>query len=56
MPPTRAALPNPDDPGRAGWYWERLKAHIEEEFYNPGKFDANCKGARAGRRFCRCCC
>jgi hypothetical protein len=28
---------------RSSWQWEKLKAHLEEEFYNPAKFDANCK-------------
>jgi predicted DNA binding CopG/RHH family protein len=33
-----------DTPGsRSNWQWEKLKAHLEEEYYNPAKFDANCK-------------
>jgi hypothetical protein len=28
---------------RSSWQWEKLKAHLEEEYHNPAKFDANCK-------------
>lgn len=28
---------------RSSWQWEKLKAHLEEEYYNPAKFHANCK-------------
>lgn len=37
----KAIMENPAS--RSSWQWEKLKAHIEEEYYNPAKFDANCK-------------
>jgi len=39
------ALPSPDDPTRTGWQWEHLKAQLAEEYHNPAKWEANCKGA-----------
>lgn len=41
----KAIMENPAS--RSSWQWEKLKAHIEEEYYNPAKFDANCKLVRA---------
>lgn len=37
------ALPSPAS--RSSWQWERMKAELEDEYHNPAKFEANCKGA-----------
>jgi hypothetical protein len=42
------ALPSADDPSRSGWQWEKMKAQLAEEYHNPAKWEANCKGD--------CCC
>lgn len=42
------ALLSADDPTRSGWQWEKMKAQLAEEYHNPAKWEANCKGD--------CCC
>lgn len=52
------ALPGPDDPSRSGWQWEKVKATMAEEYHNPAKWEANCKGVGVCRcsGVCCCCC
>jgi hypothetical protein len=37
----------PSGASRSSWQWEKLKTDLAEEYYHPGKFEANCKVMRA---------